>query len=107
MQLRAAGCSWRGAASEDPPPGVQGQPQRHSKLLALAGRPGRRREEERRYSPVAAYVATGLTVSQTLGTYTHVLEQQKTKTATLIDSIYEDNDNEKKTKPRPIWLIFG
>ena len=35
-------------------------------------------------------------VSQTLGTYTHVLEQQKTKTATLIDSIYEDNVNEKK-----------
>ena len=82
-------------------------PKRIGKPLALASRPGRRREEERRYSPVAAYVATGLTVSQTLGTYTHVLEQQKTKTATLIDSIYEDNDNEKKTKPRPIWLIFG
>ncbi|MEA4805364.1 MULTISPECIES: tyrosine-type recombinase/integrase [Acetobacterium] len=28
-------------------------------------------------------------VSQTLGTYTHVLEQQKIKTASLIDALYD------------------
>ncbi|MGV8905806.1 MAG: tyrosine-type recombinase/integrase [Acetobacterium sp.] len=31
-------------------------------------------------------------VNITLGTYTHVLEKQKTKTATLIDSLYEEEE---------------
>ena len=43
-QLRVAGRSWRGAASEGLMPGAQGELQRNGKPLALAGRPGRRRK---------------------------------------------------------------
>ena len=32
-------------------------------------------------------------VNITLGTYTHVLEKQKTKTASLIDALYEEEEN--------------